>query len=393
LVVSISYVVEGMVPQGGSTASAAATDRDSSSSASAGRWRVAGESLILALLSAALVTFCFAPRFALWRGLSVADDVPVRTAEFDRAVPSLEQLNDPWAKVENPVHRVLEWRLLFPIMWHYLGLPRWLYVTVPQVGCLVALWLVTALTYRRLGSWWASWMAATLFGALTWFFVSSGWLLHFDSWLVIGLLVAAFVPSRWALGLACALTPWIDARFVLALPVTIFVRAVALGRLDEPARRDLSLDLIVILVASLPYPAIRAVAWLIGDPGSTEYVESHWATVRTLRWTRFARGLWSGYRLCWLLIGAAVALTARRVGYRWGVVFAAVLVGCAVASLYIAHDMSRSLMIVSPAMLLGIWLWEEWRTGWLDRLLPSLLAVSLFLLPAEHVLWGGQCGE
>ena len=33
------------------------------------------------------------------------------------------------------------------------------------------------IAYERLGSWWSSWMAATLFGALPWFFVSSGWLL------------------------------------------------------------------------------------------------------------------------------------------------------------------------------------------------------------------------
>ena len=52
---------------------------------------------------------------------------------------------------------------------------------------------------------------------------------------MLGLLLVAFVPSRVALALTCVLTPWIDERFVFALPVAVPVRLIALGRIENRA--------------------------------------------------------------------------------------------------------------------------------------------------------------
>jgi len=361
-------------------------------------WRIALLTLVVAVAAAAIVTCRFAPRFVLWRGLAIVEDLPAPEPEFDRAGPSLAQLDDPWAPVQNSYHRVIAWRLLFPVLWHYSHLPRSSYMAVPHVGGVLALWVVAWLTYQQLGRWWPTCLATVLFAALPWFFVSSSWLLHFDSWLAIGLLTAAFAPSRWLLAFACLLTPWTDERFVLALPATMAVRAIALRRIEERRWRELLLDVAVVLAVSVPYLTIRAVAWLRGDPNSTAYVKAHWQEVRTVAWTRFGEGLWSGYRVGWLAIGAAIALATRRVGWRWGAAFALVVFGTAVGGLFIAWDMSRSVMMISPAFLLGIWLWDEWRPRTLHGSRPGVLAVLAALalpmllianlwVPAYQVLW------
>ncbi|HEY4311401.1 MAG TPA: tetratricopeptide repeat protein [Pirellulales bacterium] len=364
-------------------------------------WRTAILALVVAVAAAGVITCRFAPRFGLWRGLSFGEDLPWglrHEPELDRALVSLAQLDDPCAPITNPTHQVIAWRLFFPVSWHFFHLPRSWYVALPQIGCVLALWGVAWLTHQRFGRWWPTCLATGLFAALPWFFVSSSWLVHFDSWLTIGLLTAAFAPSRWLLAFACLITPWVDERFVLALPATMAVRAIARRQIEQKQWRELLLDLVVATVASVPYPAIRAVAWLRGDPGSTAYVKDHLSAVRDVAWTSFAKALWSGYRAGWLVIGAAIVLVWRRVGAGWALTFVFLVIGTAVGGLFIAADMSRSLMMSSPAFLLSIWLCEEWRLQTIHKPLPGRPAMlaAMFLpavvlanlsLPAYHVMW------
>ena len=364
-------------------------------------WRTVILALVVAVAAAGVTTCRFAPRFGLWRGLAIGDDLPwgVRyESELDRAVASLAQLEDPWAPVPNPTHQVIAWRLFFPVVWHHLHFPRSWYLALPQLGCVLALWVVAWLTYQRLGRWWPTWLATALFAALPWFFVSSSWLLHFDSWLVIGLVTAAVTPSRGLLSLACLITPWIDERFVLALPATMAVRAIALRRIEQKQWRELMLDFAVALAASVPYPTIRAVAWLRGDGGPTAYVNDHWNELSTVAWASLGAGLWCGYRFGWLAIGAAIVLVQRYVGWFWALALAILVLGTAFCGLFIAVDISRSSMMISPSFLLAMWLCEEWRLGrfpgrpsglpavFAAIFLPAVLLANL-TVPAYHVMW------
>ena len=350
------------------------------------RWLAAVLCLGVALLSAALVTFCFAPRFYLWRGLEIAEDLPASMAEFDRAIPTLAQLDDPWAPVNNAIHRVIAWRLLFPVVWHYLHLPRMWFLAMPQIGCLAALWLVAWLTYERLGRWWPAWVATTLFAALPWFFVSSGWLAHFDSWLVIGLLLVAFVPSRVLLILACLLTPWVNARFVLADSgdATGARNRAGQNRARRMASRvtgycrrgcrelSVSGDSRHRLDARRPgVDGLRRVALGGSSHDSLD-------AIRRRAMVGFSHRLARGR-------GRDCACRAPR-GVALGAAFAIVVIASALGGLFIAWDMSRTLMIVSPVFLLGMWLWEEIASGQWRWLLSGVLVANL-LAPAHHVLW------
>jgi hypothetical protein len=192
-----------------------------------------------------------------------------------------------------------------------------------------------------------------------------------------------------ALAAACLLTPWVDERFVLALPVTLLVRGVTLGIIEQKRWRELRMDLILAVVASLPYLAIRASSWLRGDPDANAYVQAHIMTIRDVEWTRFVAGLWSGYRAGWIMIGIAIWQTARRAGWAWGAALAVIAGAIVVGGLLIATDMSRSTTMICPLVLLGVWLWEGTRPASRAWLLPAVVLAN-FLLPATHELWFKQ---
>ena len=71
------------------------------------------------------------------------------------------------------------------------------------------------------------------------------------------------------------------------------------------------LDIAVIAAASVPYPAIRAAVWLHDDPVSTAYVDLHRSEIQSVPLSRFAEGLWSGFRAAWVVVLAAVWFWGR----------------------------------------------------------------------------------
>ncbi len=139
-------------------------------------WAWTGASAIAATL---LVNYFFCPRFALWKGL----DLPLAWSnpEVNRAVDSLRQIQHPFAPINNPTNEVIQWRLLFPLLAHFLKLPDVLYLALSHVGGLLSLLWIARLTLHRTSERWAAFAAAALFGTTSWYFVSMGWLAYFDS--------------------------------------------------------------------------------------------------------------------------------------------------------------------------------------------------------------------
>ena len=150
--------------------------------------------LAVAIGAGLLTTFFFTPRFVCFRGIGVPQRLPF--PEIHRAYDVLRQLRDPWIIPDTPSNGVIVWRLFFPLLWYWLHLPVWLYLVMPAAGCVLALWLATWLAYQRLGNWPQTALAVLLFAVLPWYFVATGWLTYFDSWLMIGLMVVGFLRSR-----------------------------------------------------------------------------------------------------------------------------------------------------------------------------------------------------
>lgn len=336
----------------------------------------------LAVGACMLVTFFFSPRVVVWRGL----DAPETWfyPELNRAVDALRQLEAPFADIENPSNMVIEWRLFFPLVGHWTGMPWWLYLALPHVGSVLAVaWLIRILRDRT-GDAAMACGGAVAVAASAWFFVSAGWLAYFDAWFVLGLLAVAFADARVALALACLATPWVDERFVLALPLVMAVRVA--DRAGKSAPRRLWLDLAVIVAASVPYPMARLVALSQATDASGQYVQlmrEHLADVSP--W-RFIEGAWSGFRAAWVFPACAMVMlwTSRP---RWlFVLTAATALGTAAACLVVAADMSRSFAMLLPLAVLGVvWCATHPDVRW-RRAVPLIAAANL-LLPASHVLW------
>jgi hypothetical protein len=347
------------------------------------RWVQYLQCLGVAITAGLVTTFFFCPRFGNWKGV-VLTNGPIGT-DYGRAVATFHQIENPWEPIFFPVHKIIAWRLLIPLTWHYLKLPFWLFLIMPHIGCVITLWLTALLTQKQFDNWIYTWFAVALFAALPWFFVSTGWLGYFDSWLALGMLTVSFVPSPWALACACLLTPWIDERFILALPLCMIVRAIILQGVGLRLSRKLVLDSIVVASISLVYPAIRIIAWQLGDPLAPSYISAHLDELHRVPWAQFFDGLWSGYRAAWIVILAGIYFTWRT-NWKFGVVLLIAVAVSAVGTLFIAADMSRSTMIILPALLVGVWSWKDAQPQSFKIALPAVLLAN-FLLPAAHVMW------
>ena len=88
----------------------------------------------------------------------------------------LAQVAHPGAPIEDPLHQVVQWRLLFPVIGHVLGLAPVPFFGLAYVGCIAALGYIVTLL-RRAGFGWAhTALGTTAIGAASWVFVRpAGW--------------------------------------------------------------------------------------------------------------------------------------------------------------------------------------------------------------------------
>lgn len=351
--------------------------------------RTQGLFLSASLVICLAVLFCFSPRFVLFSGLHLP---PVhKSPEVNRAVAAEQQVLKPFAPIESQSNKAIKWRLFFPLLGHYTGLPFKAYLAIPLAGCILCVWLMMALCHARTGSRPYSIAVAAGLAATSWFFVSTGWLAYFDSWYLMGLLLASLAGGRPALLAACLVTPWIDERFVLALPAALAVRMLAAGRLsggETPAPGGMEFrpvpDTALCLAALSPYLALRLISLAVGgDPGTSEYLgrEVHFVFQGL---GRYGEGLWQGLRAGWAYVLFCLGwyLFRRRL-------WASLLL--AVACLYLlflgkaaAGDYSRSLSWFLPLALWGAVLLRN-RGKKIALAAAFVILAANLVLPASHV--------
>jgi hypothetical protein len=348
-------------------------------------WRVhllhvLGGSLLVCLA----VSFFFSPRFVIWRGL----DIPEAwfNPEVNRAVDTLKQLRDPFVKIENPSNQVINWRLFFPLLGHWLHLPVGIFLALPHLGCVLAVGYLEWLVHRRTGRWLWALLAAGAVASADWFFVSMGWLTYFDSWFVLGLLIVSFAQSRVAIGIACLVEPWIDERFILALPVCVVVRMLVEREWRKRGWRALGIEVGIIAVLTMPYVVARGVLMLGSDTGSTSYLQDTLRELQTVPASRLLDGLWSGFRMAWVY-AVVVVVWIWRQHRGWLCWVALGVIGVELGlGLVVAGDVSRNLAMLLPVVVLGVLVVCEKYPHVCRVLLPGLAAANL-LLPAAHVVW------
>ncbi len=305
----------------------------------------------------------------------------------------MEQIKSPFEPISDRAHRPIAWRLLFPLVWHYLSFPTWLFLVMPHVGCLLTLALTAHIALQGTGNRRTAFFTTVALAAAPWFWVSTGWLTYFDSWLIGGLLVFTFAKSRSAVALACVLTPWIDERFLLGAPLCFLIRTMNLGG-DDRGRpwRDIAADGAILFVSGVTYVGLRfALAhWTkSGEVGA--YLQEHlnWTRLATCPATRYLEGVWMALRAGWFLVAALlyyVFLSGRRI---LGAALIVTLLGTIAVALVIAIDIHRSICIVLPAALAGMLILAQHAPRRCQTVLCAIAAANL-LLPGAHVLTGAR---
>jgi hypothetical protein len=247
---------------------------------------------------------------------------------------------------------------------------------------LLTLGYVAHLVRREGAPWWVALAASVLSATASWFFVSTGWLAYFDSWCVLGLLVAAFGRSKVATGLACLLTPWVDERFVLTLPLVVIVRGIS----TSASRAALLSEGLRFFAFVAPYCALRLFALFTAqDEGSASHLRGHLGDVRNAR--VIATGMWFGLRSLWAFVAVAPVLLIGK-GRPVAAGFLAVAVAATMAvNVPVAHDLSRSASTLLPAAVLGMILLIRARPSLAGLVIVPAVAFNL-LTPAEHVIAG-----
>lgn len=281
-----------------------------------------------------LSVFFFAPRLWLMR------EYVAGSFQWNRAHTFLLQCEQPF---RTDVEIAMRWRLLPPLVAHCGGLSGRAPLVLPWLGVLGLLGYAAVLHARRLPDRKFVFGGTLLVATTSAVLVPVGWLGINDAWVWIGLLAVAFGRAPWALPLACVLCPWIDERFIVGLPLAWMVRC-----LDENipfwSRR---------LAASgwlIPYVATRLAFGTdpANNTASSVFLTTQLHTVNVFL-PMAPLGWWMGLRAGWF--GTGYAAYSVPAGRRCA---AAVVLGATLAaSLFLASDISRSVAIVLPAVLLG----------------------------------------
>ena len=333
----------------------------------------------------ALLVFFFSPPFGAYRIWSRVPEMQ-GMLEVRRGASVLLQAEHPGIAIADPLHAAIRWRLFFPAIGHLLQLPPPALFALAPLGALMALAFIVAVLRRRGLGFPETGLAVLVLGATSWFFTSVSWLGYFDSWLVLALLFVAFARASWPVWLACVWAPWVDERFVLAAPLALLCRHMAVANAAAAAgpaplrRRDLA-----VVAALLGAFVVVRLGLLSGPAGSTTTIKGYFASfaAANIPWSRIAFGAWAGLRAAWFFVAAAVWLCWKR--RKGGIWMAAGVLAVLAAGLGTAQDLSRSMMLEMPAALLGVLLATTAATRWLPWALRIGAATAL-LLPAHHVM-------
>jgi hypothetical protein len=336
------------------------------------------------LVSLVLLVF-FSPDLVAFRAWSRVPEVFWQVVPVRRGIQVMKQVGEPFLEVTDPLHKIVQWRLLMPMIGHALHLAPEIVLGLSPLGCIVLLGVLIAQERARGGSFGECSMLAIVAGAGAWFFTSTGWLGYYDAWLVLGLWIVAWAQNRWILWLTCALTPWVDERFVVGLPLALLVRWIA----SSPELRLRGLAQWLVREARVALLIVGAWAvfrfWLAGRTGSHSLGDYRQAIDAGVPAWRFVFGGWEGLRVGWMPVLLAVPFLMRRQQVEAGLLLALGIGATTLVGLATSNDLSRSAALALPVLPLG---WDYLRSTerWTRWRVAPLLGAAALLLPANHVI-------
>jgi hypothetical protein len=327
--------------------------------------------VVAASLALVVSAWFFPPRVQFW------DRRDPRLQEWSRADAFLKQCQDP---LRQDVEPAVRWRLLPPVVCHALRLPGF----TPLAFCWLGLAAFAAALAGRLDALggsraWAA-LGTLLFATSGPFITALGWLGINDGWYLLALLESTACRSCWALAAWAFLGPWIDERYLIALPLALLVRMrIAAGGYGQWRRTCAA-----ACAGVAPYILLRAGVTLVrGDAVSSGYVASMLGVFRIYA-AYLPLGWAMGYRVGWLALAAGFLSAGRGLRAAWTALAAATLLAVSV----LAWDIDRSTGVLLPVYVAGVAAAARAAASGRPRLLAlglACVAVNL-LLPYAHVV-------
>ncbi|MCC6416501.1 MAG: hypothetical protein IT582_11385 [Opitutaceae bacterium] len=289
------------------------------------------------------------------------------TFQWDRGLTFLQQVDEPFRQDIEPA---MLWRQLPALVCHYAGLRSRTAFLFPWLGAFTAVVYVAVVAARQNPAPRFVWGCTLLYASSAALLVPAHWFGINDGWIWLGLLAVAFGRSTFTPVIAILLCPWVDERFLIALPVALLIR----GRASDPA---FCWKHFTLLVWILPYALIRVgFLGVSGGALTSEYLGDraqmliHLAPFAPLGW-------WMALRGGWVPAGYAAAR------YGWSIAVASIL--ALLACFVVAYDISRSAAVLAPLMLAGCFEWHRVHPADAARQIWWLALINL-LLPAVHVV-------
>ena len=275
----------------------------------------------------------------------------------------------------------LVWRLAPALLGHVLHLRGNAVFLVPWAGLAVLLCLTTQLAWRFTRDLRSTWLFTALLGTTSATLTVTGWLGFNDAWYASALLLVAFQPQTAVLAACVFLGPWIDERFVLALPLAFYVH----HKMHGPGRLKLLFGLTATSVGL--YLAIRVSnPWGLPAGRVTAYLANCLAHFHEwLPWTTL--GWFMSLRAVWLLVLAPLVLLLRDDRRGEACLLSAVIAAPLACITLVAADLSRAPTMLLPLAFLGLaQAVTRCPPATLRWILAGLLAANL-LMPSMHVTY------
>lgn len=336
-------------------------------------------------LSLAVSLTVFSPRLFLLFGAPHPG-----TFEWDRGLSFLAQVRDP---LHASVEPALRWRLAPALLGHLLHLPGYAAFAVPWAGLVAVLAYVTALAETRLGDRLDALLLVMLVGTLA--AVQSVTMAHGvnDGWLLLALLATAFSGNAALRAGAAMIGPWVDERYLFALPLCLVCRVVFSARDPQPS--PAWRFAIWEIAGAACYLGVRLAFTLRHtDPISDAFVRQALSMVPTYL-PHAPLGWWMGQRAAWVLVVFAVVAAWRLHGR-------AAVSGLALATLagfgaitLLAADLTRTTNFFLPLTCAGAFVASHvvgaQRTRWfaallgLNLVLPFAMMTYIWIVPIHSL--------
>ncbi|NJK92739.1 MAG: hypothetical protein HC904_13495 [Blastochloris sp.] len=298
------------------------------------------------------------------------------TFQWDRGLAFLHQIKDPWGADIEPA---LRWRILPALVARLLSLEETALIVLPWLGVCAFLFHIQHALLRSGFDRLPTAFCVSIFASSSSVLVPLHWWGMNDAWAWLGLSLVSLGRSPITLIFAGLLTPWVDERFIIALPLALAARHFIQGKLTKT-------EFISCLSGPLIYLGLRLWSITLGGPqdASTTFVTGALGMAKI--WIPFAPlGWWMAWRMAWFFpILALYACWQEKPGkFFQGL---GLLLTTAIIMIPLAADLSRSAALILPTILAGMITLHRYWPHKSMAVFGTVALLNLFL-PVAHVVY------